>query len=468
MLTEKKSTREKVKRSYNKASKRKRMMWFILSKIVLPFVFKKHSRKPIDEKMVVFADHRFETLNDNMKFLFDELSTMEYNVVLLMKPSDPKGRVKRQWVSLKQYCRFTKYYAQAKFVVVADYYPPLYANTARPETKVIQLWHACGAFKKWGYSTLNTKWGLDKETVEKHPIHTNYTHAIVSAKEVAPHYAEAFNMSEEKVCAYGVPRTDVFFNEEYKKNARNKLFNLIYDKRKDDVLDDLKTEYHRLHKDQKDNESIKAEAIQDKKEEKLLKYLESREQEIQYSLEAENLRDKKVILYAPTYRGDNARTAYSENVINIELLRHFLKDEYCFVYKLHPLVKNNFKIDKCDRAFAFDVSDEMHINEVLSAADILISDYSSLIFEYALLERPMIFYAYDHDEYIDARGFYYDYDKFVPGPIVKNNDELLEKIQTVEEWFDADKVRRFKGKFMDACDGSSTRRIIDKIFIEEE
>ncbi len=478
MLNKGKSAAKKAMRSRNKKIRKKIIKWFILRKIALPFIFKKYSRKPIDKKMVVFADDRSKVMKDNMQALFDELSTMDYNIVLLLQPDVPKNKIKKQLINFKYYCRFTKYYAQAKYVVVADYYPPLYANEARPETKVIQLWHACGAFKKWGYSTLNSKWGLGKDIVEKYPIHTHYTHAIVSAKEVAPHYAEAFNMSQEKVYAYGVPRTDVFFDNEYKKNARKKLFDIISEKRKDDVLDDYTKEYLRLEEKREQesveiNEAIGVDVTQDelykqKKEEELLKYLESKEDEIQELLKAEDIENKKVILYAPTYRGNSIRKSYNRNVINIELLRYFLKDEYCLVYKLHPLVRKNFGIGKFNRVFAFDVSDDMHINEALSAADILISDYSSLIFEYALLERPMIFYAYDHDDYIDARGFYYDYDKFLPGPIVKNNYELLDSIQNVNEWFDMDKVRRFKEKFMDACDGNSTQRILDKVFIEKE
>jgi len=131
--------------------------------------------------------------------------------------------------------------------------------------------------------------------------------------------------------------------------------------------------------------------------------------------------------------------------------------------KHHPFVKERPVIDERCSQFAFDVTDEMEIEELLCTADICISDYSSLIFEYSLFEKPMIFFAYDLDEYFDHRGFYYDYDEMTPGPIVKDPQQLIQVIKEIDADFDPAEVAAFREKFMSACDGKATARILDTI-----
>lgn len=107
--------------------------------------------------------------------------------------------------------------------------------------------------------------------------------------------------------------------------------------------------------------------------------------------------------------------------------------------------------------FVFDGSTTVKIETALCAADILIADYSSLIFEYSLLNKPMLFYAYDLEEYEHDRSFYFDYKSFVPGKIVINNDEIISAIQKND--FRKDRIPAFREKFMGPCDGRSTARI---------
>ncbi len=140
-----------------------------------------------------------------------------------------------------------------------------------------------------------------------------------------------------------------------------------------------------------------------------------------------------------------------------------LGDDYVILMKHHPFVKERPVIDERCSQFAFDVTDEMEIEELLCTADICISDYSSLIFEYSLFQKPMIFFAYDLDEYFDHRGFYYDYDEMTPGPIVKDPHELIRAIKEIDADFDPAEVAAFREKFMSACDGNATVRIIDTI-----
>lgn len=110
-----------------------------------------------------------------------------------------------------------------------------------------------------------------------------------------------------------------------------------------------------------------------------------------------------------------------------------------------------------------DVTTELDIDKLLCVSDVCISDYSSLIFEYSLFERPMIFFAYDLDEYFDWRGFYYNYDELTPGPIVKTTEEIIDYIQHLDTRFNPSQVRAFREKFMSACDGHATDRILELV-----
>ena len=82
------------------------------------------------------------------------------------------------------------------------------------------------------------------------------------------------------------------------------------------------------------------------------------------------------------------------------------------------------------------------------------------------MERPMIFLAYDLEEYYDDRGFYYPYEEMMPGPIVKTTEEVIQRLLHLEEWFDPDRVCQFRNKFMSACDGHVTERLLEVLKFE--
>lgn len=371
---------------------------YILFKMLFPLVYKLHAIKPMDEKLVIFASFRSKELSGNLKHFYDEVAKRGYKTKSFLRGSVNKIK------SLQFALQFTKCFARAKCVVVDDYFPPLYANMPRKGQKIVQLWHGAGAFKKWGYATADKSWGLDKDVLEKFPIHNNYTHVIVSSEEVIPHYQKAFNIKPDVIFPLGFPRSDVFFDAGYIKESREQL------------------------------ERIFPEA-----------------------------RGKKVILYAPTFRGSTATSAANENKIDYKAFYENFHEDHVFITKFHPFVESPDTNDKAYPGFLMDVTNLLEINSALCAADILITDYSSLIFEYALLERPMVFFAYDLDEYIDARDFFYSYDELVPGPIAKDNPGLINAVREVEKSFPLETIRAFKAKFMSACDGQSTKRIVDEV-----
>ena len=98
-------------------------------------------------------------------------------------------------------------------------------------------------------------------------------------------------------------------------------------------------------------------------------------------------------------------------------------------------------------------------------SDMMITDYSSIMIEYCILNKPIIFFTYDLDSYLASeRGFYYDFKKTVPGPIVYDCDELIEVIKNGD--FDATRISGFVKTQFDAMDGKSSERIVDFILKE--
>lgn len=172
--------------------------------------------------------------------------------------------------------------------------------------------------------------------------------------------------------------------------------------------------------------------------------------------------EKRIILYAPTFRGQT-HYAVSPDVVDLDRLSAAVGRDSVLLIKHHPFVKERPAIPAGSKDFAFDVTDILTIEELLCVCDLCISDYSSLVFEYSLFERPMIFFAHDLEDYFDWRGFYYDYKSFVPGPIVRTTDELIEVLTHPDEHIDLERVRAFRQKYMSACDGHATERILDRI-----
>jgi CDP-glycerol glycerophosphotransferase (TagB/SpsB family) len=144
-------------------------------------------------------------------------------------------------------------------------------------------------------------------------------------------------------------------------------------------------------------------------------------------------------------------------------MRSELGDEYALLVKHHPYVKHPTEIPVDCADFAFTV--EMPIDQLLAAADVCITDYSSIVFEYSLFERPIAFFAPDLADYDDWRGFYYDYDELTPGPVFERTEPLVAWIHGLDAGFDPSEVHAFREKFMSACDGSSTKRILEAVGI---
>ncbi|MFV0394054.1 MAG: CDP-glycerol glycerophosphotransferase family protein [Coprobacillaceae bacterium] len=173
--------------------------------------------------------------------------------------------------------------------------------------------------------------------------------------------------------------------------------------------------------------------------------------------------DKKVILYAPTWRDNSFNMkGYTFSLeVDFKLWQEILGDEYIVLFKPHYLIVNDFNIEQF-KDFVYYIEPEKDISDLYIISDILITDYSSVFFDYAILEKPIYFYMYDLDEYKnELRGFYLDIYQELPGPIFENEKEMLQTIQ--EQIFDYQVVSKFNERFNNHEDGNASKRAVDAI-----
>jgi CDP-glycerol glycerophosphotransferase (TagB/SpsB family) len=356
-------------------------------------------------RRVVLATTHDPVLRGNLAILRDELARRHPAIPLVVLANGPARGRRGRVAALGGAVRAGYHLATARAFIVDDYYFPLYVVRPRRGTTILQAWHASGAFKKFGYSVLDKSFGADETLTGRVAIHSNYDVCLVSAASVAPHYAEAFRLPLDRfVSRLGMPRTDVLFGEE--RIARQ--------------VADLRRRY----------------AIPD---------------------------GRRVILYAPTFRGDTIAAARFDDTLDLGLLREALGEDHVVLVRLHPFIRGRAPIDPALAGFAIDVSAHPDINELLPVSDLLVTDYSSVIYEYSLLGRPMVFFAPDHEAYERERGFYFDYRSGVPGPVFETTDEVARHIRAGV--FDTARVEAFGRASFDVADGGATARVIDEIVL---
>ncbi len=292
--------------------------------------------------------------------------------------------------------------ATSGIILMDNVFLPFSAVKLKKNTRLVQLWHGTGAIKKFG---LDSEEGWVRDLAIK--VNANTSHFIVASKWMREVYKTAFGATDG-VFVIGCPRTDLFFNEDLLSEKRAEFFNNFPD-----------------------------------------------------------LSSKKIILYAPTFRDDES----AENInihLDIEELMSKLDDNYVLCLRLHPHVANKVDLDKiCSRGpygdRVFDFSHYGQLNTLLICSDILITDYSSIIYEYALLEKQMIFYSYDLDKFEKSgRGFYGNYESMVPGPVVFKTQEIVDEINNPTEYG----LDEFLAKYLENCDGHARERLYDLLALD--
>lgn len=171
--------------------------------------------------------------------------------------------------------------------------------------------------------------------------------------------------------------------------------------------------------------------------------------------------EKKIILYAPTWRDstDGGSSYQIAPPMNLEHWKDTLGGEYVLLFRMHHLTTKLMGVQFND--FVRDVSNYPQINNLMIAADILISDYSATIFDYSILEKPIISFAYDLEEYSNVRGFYEQLDKDVlPGDVFKTENEIIQHIQSMDYAAECKRARHVKEKYVNVA-GNATKACID-------
>ncbi|MEN0129212.1 MAG: CDP-glycerol glycerophosphotransferase family protein [Brevundimonas sp.] len=178
---------------------------------------------------------------------------------------------------------------------------------------------------------------------------------------------------------------------------------------------------------------------------------------------------RQLILYAPTFRDDERRGVHWKQRLEIDIdgLEAALSDRYVLVVRFHQLVRDALPARFRGSDFVVDASDYPDVQELMLASDVLVTDYSSLFFDFAALGRPMVFFAYDLPKYRDElRGFYLDYDTQVPGPIAETNAELIATLDALEDrWPPYEhKLAEFRQTYGPLDDGGASDRVLDAFF----
>lgn len=359
---------------------------------------------PMKDNRVCFLSDVRTVMGGNLKCVYDYLEDKNFERIIEFKAD---RRVRR---SFQQKLKLIYHLATSRYILLDDFTNAITFMKVRKGQEIVQLWHGPGAFKKFGWSRATN--GENIGSI--HRGYKKYTKASVSGEGIRWCYAEAFSISEDRVKATGFPRTDSFFDQDFLQKTRDGFFK-----------------------------------------------------------EFPHLKDKKIILFAPTYRSTKVNDAsYDFSKIDFQAIyNQFYNQGYVFIIKWHPAIYNNMTmnvIKKPDlslyKDFYYDFSEYRDINDLLIVCDTLITDYSSVIFDYVLLNKPIIYFTYDLDEYTGygGRGLYFDFDEYVFGQVVHKCDNLVDAISHNDLMEEKRKV--FFDKFMGECDGYSTYKTCQWIF----
>ncbi|MEK5524010.1 CDP-glycerol glycerophosphotransferase family protein [Heyndrickxia sp. FSL W8-0423] len=361
---------------------------------------------PLKEKVTFVVSFK-----DNGLFVYNEMKKKQIpcKIVFLCEKSS-YSEIKKNVDSevllfeIKNFKNFIKsiyHLATSKHIIVDNYFGFLAAINFKDEVECIQLWHAAGAIKTFGLKDKSVSFRSNHANIRFQRVYNKFEKIIVGSDEMAEIFKEAFNISENNILYTGIPRTDLFYNENYQNLIREELLG----------------------------------------KNPLFKH-------------------KKVIFYVPTFR-DGSLNDF-ELHLDLDQLYRELSKEYVVIIKLHPAITNKLMINKKFDNFVFDFSSYSNVNDLLFITDYLITDYSSIPYEFSLLEKPMIFYPYDLEEYQQQRGFWGPYEKLVPGPIAYETQDIIKIIKN--DQFDYEQIRTFAKTWNKYSKGTSSENIVNCLF----
>ncbi len=361
----------------------KQILKMLLQRVLLPLVYRFWRvvyafRKP---SRIILADAHHDAMPYSLSCLSEELVKRGYPVTEHIRDYGKMSALRSALAAMG----FMRLYAQAKCVFICDNFLPVASCKKRKDTKVVQLWHACGVMKKMGYDTQE-----DIPAYYRGKVYRNYDLVTASSPACVPALCSGMRLAPEIVQSMGVSRTDHYFDEQWVRKCREAFY-------------------------------------------------------AQYP----QARGKKVILWAPTFRG-NAADPYLVGAEAIRNLEEQLGEGYFVVQKVHPHLQSKLPGFSCP----------IPTEELLPVADLLITDYSSVLYDFLFFKKPFVLFAPDYDHYEVVRGTYIPWDSITP--YTSTQDATLHstvisaledsKGQWIEDCFN---------QYLSACDGKSTQRILE-------
>ena len=287
-------------------------------------------------------------------------------------------------------------------VIFVDDYAPIFGfMKLSPKTKLVQVWHAGEGFKSVGYC----RFGSNASPYPASSSHRFYDYAVTGSARLAEVYSEVFGQPMEHMLPLGMARLDGFLDP--------------------DVVSEKTGAFYGEHPE---------------------------------------LKGKKLILFCPTFRGEDQRQAhYNYEMLDLKRIYDFCGDEYVWAFKMHPFVKKKPPIPEEYKDRIIDLTPSKDINDLYYVTDIMITDYSSAYYEYALLSRPVLFYTYDRAVYEITRGVHKSILETAPGKVCDTFNDLMTALENKD--YEIEKTIRFHEENFGEYDGHAADRIIDTIIL---
>lgn len=326
---------------------------------VMGFFYSFYKRRKTENK-IAFISRQSETPSTDFRYLINEIKTNypQYQVVVLCKmiPSSFSGKIKYVGEMFRQ----MKALATSKVVVLDGYCILASMLKHKKDLKIIQIWHALGAFKKFGKSVLDKEGGKSSKTASAFKMHNNYSYIAASGDECVPFFAQAFGQLVSKFIPIGIPRMDYLT-------------------------------------DPQENERVRGNVLR--------KY-------------PQLANGRKNILYAPTFRDTQQDKDALANATE-ELVNKVNYSDFNLIVKHHVVDSNKEQIYTDSRMNKAE-GENFTAMDFMCVADYVVTDYSSVIYEALLKDLPIYIYCFDSDKYIDERGFYIDFWADIPALYSKN------------------------------------------------
>ncbi|MFG2141605.1 CDP-glycerol glycerophosphotransferase family protein [Streptomyces sp. NPDC048650] len=369
------------------------------------------SRLPVKKRTVVFESHLGKQYSDSPRAIYEEMRRQGLDFEAIWSYAGSPKEFPRDATLVRRWSLpYLKALAQAEFWVDNQSYP--LKLTKRPETTYLQTWHG-SALKNMGFDQPALKATTRRQQAAQQRSLDRFDRFLCRSEHDVRTLARAFRLKEKTLLRVGYPRND----------------SLVRARQREAEL--------------------------------------GRRERGELAAELGIPDDRTVLLYAPTFRKAGGRHGRFTLPFDVERFAEQFGDRYVLLVRSHYL--NHVVLPPTVEGKVIDVSARHDVTPILELADGLITDYSSVMFDYALLDRPLVFFTYDYDEYVhEGRGTYFDLLEHAPGPVVRTEDDFYDTLKSFDtqalEYANARK--EFVAEFGEYDRGDAAQSIVDQFFAQ--